>query len=115
MSGDATTHRLGHPRILLGNRTFEEPIPRSVTLSMRQLATFGVGYRAPVECLKEQGIHPRVLVETGPPSGPVSGAQVPGQDEMVTDCDAAASGSSNPFPLYGYKRREAILLGRDIR
>lgn len=36
----------------------------------------GLGYRAPVVYLKEAGIHPRVLVETGPQSGSVSGAQV---------------------------------------
>ena len=39
----------------------------------------GVGYMAPVEYLRRQGIHPRVLVETGPPSGSVSGAQVQGR------------------------------------
>ena len=37
----------------------------------------GLGYRAPVVYLKEVGIHPRVLVETGPPSGSVLGAQIP--------------------------------------
>ena len=36
----------------------------------------GVGYMPPAEYLRRQGIHPRVLVETGPPSGSVSGAQV---------------------------------------
>jgi hypothetical protein len=35
----------------------------------------GMGYMAPVEYLRRQGIHPRVLVETGPRSGSVSGAQ----------------------------------------
>jgi len=33
-------------------------------------------YRAPVAYLNEEGIHPRVLVETGPRSGSVLGAQI---------------------------------------
>jgi len=37
----------------------------------------GVGHMPPVEYLRRKGIHPRVLVETGPQSGSVSGAQVP--------------------------------------
>jgi len=37
----------------------------------------GLDYRAPGEYLTAQGIHPRVVIETGPPSGSVSGAQVP--------------------------------------
>jgi len=36
----------------------------------------GLDYRAPVAYLKEEGIHPRVLVEIGPRSGSVLGAQV---------------------------------------
>jgi len=36
----------------------------------------GLGYRAPVAYLEEQGIYPRFLVEIGPPSGSVSGTQV---------------------------------------
>ncbi len=37
----------------------------------------GVGYVPPVEYLRSQGIHPWALVETGPRSGSVSGAQAP--------------------------------------
>ncbi|MBC7093306.1 hypothetical protein H5T53_04810 [Candidatus Bipolaricaulota bacterium] len=37
----------------------------------------GLGYRAPVVYLRQEGIHPRVLVETGPRSGSVSGVHVP--------------------------------------
>ncbi len=36
----------------------------------------GLDYRAPMAYLEDQGIHPKVLVEIGPRSGSVSGAQV---------------------------------------
>jgi len=39
----------------------------------------GLGYRAPMAYLEDEGIHPKVLVEIGPRSGSVLGAQVRGR------------------------------------
>jgi hypothetical protein len=52
-------------------------IDRQMAYYNRERRHSGLDYRAPLTYLEEQGIHPRVLVETGPPSGSVSGAQVP--------------------------------------
>ncbi len=50
--------------------------PRGLAAFASRTKTRGFGYVPPVEYLTEQEIHPRVLVETGPRSGSVPGAQV---------------------------------------
>jgi len=55
----------------------ERVIDRQMTNYNTERRHSGLGYRSPAAYLEEQGIHPRVLIVTGPPSGSAAGAQVP--------------------------------------